>query len=277
MISYKQWKTLHESIDSYTLGVVTPQSMGLVNRNIEEMDMNNPMMKKKFPHKPDMGDEEDSDDMDDDNIDPDDMGDDDNDSDMDDDSDMDSDDEMGDDDDMDSDDNEMMPKKKKSPMMGEPHNTSPFMNYSKRMKEDCGDMDDEKGDEKELDGKDDDDKELKFLQKKMKKKLKKGCSDGKVCNKCKMQKKNMKESAYARPKNQTNSDKEFINSLKSMFGNPGEKFSDGLKNVSEDLLLHPDLQPGEPGYPVPTHNGVTESIDALHKRIAELEKQLKRK
>jgi hypothetical protein len=107
--------------------------------------------------------------------------------------------------------------------------------------------------------------------------FKKGCSSDKMCKKCKT---NKMESQYARPTDFDNSESAFINSLKNMFGNPTETFSDGMKDISEDLLLHPDLVPNEPGMPQPLSNhnepAVTESLTALQKRIAELEKQLKK-
>jgi hypothetical protein len=109
--------------------------------------------------------------------------------------------------------------------------------------------------------------------------FKKHCSSGDMMKK---KSKKMKESSgYERPQDVDHSEAAFERSLKNMFGNPHQTFSDGLKDVSEDLLLHPDLAPGEAGFPQPLHNhndvpNVTESIEELHKRIAQLEKQLKK-
>lgn len=118
------------------------------------------------------------------------------------------------------------------------------------------------------------------------KKCASGMEDGKpkMCGKCSKQKKNMKEANqdYGRPKDFDNSDEAFIRSMKSMYGNPHQKFSDGLRDFSEDMLL-PAKQPGpgEPGFAPQTRVGsdagsMSESITHLMHKIAELEAQLKK-
>jgi hypothetical protein len=112
----------------------------------------------------------------------------------------------------------------------------------------------------------------------------KNCSDGKMCAKCsdKMKgKKEMKESGYGRPKDYDPSEKAFVDSLVKMYGNPGERFSDGMRDFSEDMLLPtPEPMPGEVGYAPQTRvgtdvNSMAESMEHLIKKIAQLEDQLK--
>jgi hypothetical protein len=269
----------------------------------------------------DMGDEEmdqsiDPDaDMDDEDMNGDDMGDEDM---------GDEDDEMGDEDMGDDDMAPPMPMKKRF-SMGEPHKTGPFMQFAKKMKEGCGDkdMDIEGGDSDDVPEKG---KEIAFLQKKnMKKKMSSGdatakatklqkpvngdgkaapkgnpgvkkfqkkCSTGddgsmKMCGKCKKQKKNMKESSgYERPAPLDNSDAGFFSSIANMYGNPNERFSDGMRDFSEDMLVPPAPEPvdtpgpGQIGYAPQTRIGddnIGETVQNLMAKIANLEKQLKNK
>lgn len=372
MMTYKQWCLLKESFGTFNLGVTQKQGFAGFNGQvpasmtskdlgipqIDEMGMRMPrymgdddsmgfatgkpskMGKKPFPPVDDeeMGDEE--------NLGDDEMGDEENPDEM-------GDEEMGDEedsidpeaefddeeegdmgDDM-GDDMGMPMKKKKKPMMGEPHDVGPFMKWSKRMKEGCGD--DVDGDDIENIGDEDDDempkkgKELAFLQKKQKKfqkkmaagdtaakssklgkprndgkpcpkgdggvskgtpenqkyhtgKLVKKCSDGmdKKCSKCAKQKKEAAE--YARPSNVVDqSDEAFVRSLKSMYGNPWEKFSDGMRDFSEDMLLPtPEPKPGDVGFAPQTRvgtdvNAMGETVEHLLKKINKLEEQLKKK
>lgn len=266
MLSYRQWKLLHESLGPMNLGMGQPQNMGIVGGSGETDEM---PRKKKKSFSDDLESEDDMD-MDDDS----DM--DSEDSDMgDEDSDM-EDDQIGDEDsDMDSEDSEMgdeeegddLSIKKKNPM-GEPHNSGPFMKF--KMKEGCGDKveDDEVEVDSEDAGDDEmDDKELKFMQKKGMKKgkgMKKKCStgmDGKIkkCDKCKDKK--VKESV----------EDDFIANLKKAYKDGPHRFSSGLH---EDMLI-PAEEPkaGDVGYAPETRIG--ESIDALVKKIEALEKKLK--
>lgn len=292
MISYKQWKLLNESLGSFSLGLKQKQSLGVVGDHLtgSELDeMGMPMnpgsmppmpMKKK---KPFPGEEEDMEDMGDEEE----MGDEELDMDGEEDEEEDVDDEEIDpdaelEDDEEEDEEEVGFMKKKKFPMGEPHADGPFMRWSRKMKsEACEDMDVEKEDEDDDDEDEEDGKEIAFLQKKQKK-MKKKCGDGmmgKKCAKCAKQKKMKEATGYERPVTKDSSDKAFLNSLKDMYGNPGEKFWNGL---SEDMLLpQPEPQPGEVGYAPQTRvgsdvNTMAESIQHLMKRIAELEEQLKR-
>jgi len=108
--------------------------------------------------------------------------------------------------------------------------------------------------------------------------------NGKMCGKCNKQKKTMKEANadYGRPKDFDPSEQAFVDSMKRMYGNPSEKFSDGLRDFSEDMLLPtPPPQPGEAGYAPQTRVGsdagsMSESITHLMKKITELENKLKK-
>jgi hypothetical protein len=288
MLSYKEWQLLRENFNT-NLGVTQKTNLGIVSNRpdtglpIEEMGMMPNLMKKKKPI-PDMGhgdeemgDEEDMDmdgEMGDEDMDGDEMGDE-EDMDMDGemgDEDMDGD-EMGDEEDM-GDEEPEMPFKKKKPM-GIPHDISAFMRRMK--KEDCSCDDEEKSDGEEKEdgdklipakGKGDGEKPA-FLQKKMKKKMKKD-------DKCKMQKKMKKEDVSA-------DDAEFFRSLTKQYGQLEEKFFDGL---SEDALIAPPApQPGDIGYAPQTrigdqevtNNKITESFAEMLERFNKLEQLLKEK
>ncbi len=123
-------------------------------------------------------------------------------------------------------------------------------------------------------------------------KFTKKCASGtdhedKACGKCSKQKKNMKETTqenqYSRPKDFDPSEEAFIESMRKMYGNPSEKFSDGLLSFKKELLPKSEPQPGDVGFAPQTRigsgdaNAIGESITHLMKKIAELENQLKSK
>lgn len=242
---YKDWKTLHENLGNIPLGVKTTQSLGLVRPGQFKEDGGMGMGMNR-PHP-------DDDDMDDDDMNKD-HDEDEDDDDMDDD-DMDKDHDDHDDDDMDDKDGDVDP--------------------------------DKEFDDDSLDG-EDDEEDGEFANKMSKPHnndaFMKAESKKNKCDKCGKKDCKCKEvmedafSMYGRPKEVDDSEKAWLGSLASMYGNPLEKFDSGFR---EDMLLSPE--PGQPGWSPETRIGdapqqATESaINKLMERIEELEKKLKRK
>lgn len=279
MLSYKKWKSLNESLGSFSLGMGNPQNMG-VHGMLPKKKVDND--EEDFDNDEENLDDEHDDDVDDSDEDMDD-------SDSTDDVDSGEDENLGDVDDSedgDEDENGDFNKKKKS-LVGMPHSNSAFMK-----KESCKDDEDENSEEEGDEDEDEDedselkDKELAFMQKKgMKsgKKMKKKCSDGddmpeKMCGKCKkmMKKKMKKECADVK----TDSDSFIENLKKSYQQSVFKKFSDGLHEDMLIMLPETEPKPGDVGFAPDTRIGsivtpqLAESINLLLKKVEDLEKKL---